>query len=64
MELQILIVIAVTASCGFFGGIIFAWMFELDSDSRHRRNLRENRRAARRARNAKRKAARFNIELF
>jgi len=64
LQMQIILIIAVTASAGFCGGIIFAWMFELDSDVRHRRNLRENRKAARRARRAKRKAARFNIELF
>jgi len=63
MELQILIIIAVTASCGFFGGIIFAHIFELPAE-REARLRAKRRRDRRNARTAKRKAARFNIELF
>lgn len=63
LEMQIILVIVVTASCGFCGGIIFAHIFELPAE-REARLRAKRRRDRRNARTAKRKAARFNIELF
>jgi hypothetical protein len=50
MEMQIILIIAVTASVGFCGGIIFAHIFELpqEREDRKRRQARSKKREERR----------------
>ena len=64
METQIFIIIAVTASVGFCGGIIFAHIFELPSE-REARLRAKRRRDRRNARTQKRREnVNFTIDKF
>ncbi len=71
MEMQIILIIAVTATAGFAGGVIFAHIFELpqEREDRKRREARskkreERRRAANRRMDKMQKMPTFTIDKF
>ena len=64
MQMQIILIIAVTASVGFCGGIIFSHIFELPAE-REARLRAKRRRDRRNARTQKRREnVNFTIDKF